>query len=234
MKILIIWDFDGVIADSEKLWSQNWVDMLKQKKGIELTHQQTKDLIIGVSEKTKIFRLKKAFPNMEIDAGFLDEIHQNEINLIDNVMEATPGIEAIFKDNRFVHCIATGATKDMNIRKLKRLGFDKYFDEKNCFTADMVDKGKPHPDLFLLAAKKMNVSPQDCIVIEDATSGFLAAREAQMTVVAFVGAENNNTTEYRKICKEHNVDGIFATMTELHKFLKNMQQTKNISNDKQR
>ena len=54
MKKLLIWDFDGVIADSEKLWVQNWVDMLKNEYNIALTQQQTKDYIVGVSEKTKI------------------------------------------------------------------------------------------------------------------------------------------------------------------------------------
>ncbi len=220
MKKLIIWDFDGVIADSEKLWVQNWVDMLKDEYNIALTPQQTKDYIIGVSEKTKIFRLKKAFPNLDISSEFIEQIHQNEIHLIDNVMQAMPGIEAIFQDKSYIHCIATGATKDMNKRKLKRLGFDKYFNEDNCFTADMVDKGKPYPDLFLLAAEKMQVKPQECIVIEDAVSGFQAAKAAGMTVIAFVGAENNNNEAYRHICKEHKVDNICSTMPEVHQFLR--------------
>lgn len=229
MKKLIIWDFDGVIADSEKLWVNNWVDMLKTQKGIHLSPEETKQYIVGVSEKTKIFRLQKAYPDLEISPDFIEQIHNNEINLIDNVMEATPGIEQIFQNKMFQHCIATGATRNMNIRKLKRLGFDKYFNDNNCFTADMVEKGKPHPDIFLLAAHKMGIAPKDCIVIEDAVSGFQAAKAAGMSVIAFTGAENNNTEEYKDICRRQNVNAVCSTMAALHQFLINMNTLKRSS-----
>lgn len=219
MKKLIIWDFDGVIADSEKLWVQNWVDLLRQRKNLLLSPEQTKKYIVGISEKTKIFRLQKAFPNLEIEQEFTDQIHQNEIFMIENVMEASPGIETIFKDSAFQHCIATGATTEMNEKKLHRLGFDKYFNAHNCFTADMVEKGKPHPDIFLLAAKKMGFQPQDCIVIEDAVSGFQAAKAANMRVIAFIGAENNNTPEYKKVCQNEKVDAVCSSMPALHNTL---------------
>lgn len=216
---LIIWDFDGVIADSEKLWVEIWVDLLKERKGISLSAEETKKYIVGISEKTKIFRLQKAFSSLIIEKDFTDEIHRREIFAIENIMEPTPEIENILKNEQVEHCIATGATKDMNEKKLKRLGFDKYFPQSNCFTADMVEKGKPYPDLFLLAAAKMGYSPKDCIVIEDAVSGFQAAKAAGMKVIAFVGAENNNTPEYKQICKAEGVDAICSTMDALSKTL---------------
>ena len=118
---LIIWDFDGVIADSEKLWVEIWVDLLKERKGISLSAEETKKYIVGISEKTKIFRLQKAFSSLIIEKDFTDEIHRREIFAIENIMEPTPEIENILKNEQVEHCIATGATKDMNEKNLKDL-----------------------------------------------------------------------------------------------------------------
>ena len=53
MKKLIIWDFDGVIADSEKLWVSVWVETLKKEKNLQLSDEEKLNLLVGVSDKTK-------------------------------------------------------------------------------------------------------------------------------------------------------------------------------------
>jgi beta-phosphoglucomutase-like phosphatase (HAD superfamily) len=58
------------------------------------------------------------------------------------------------------------------------------------FSASMVSRGKPAPDLFLLAAKEMGVEPQECLVIEDSVPGIRAARAAGMTVWRFTGGSH--------------------------------------------
>ena len=59
MKKLLIWDFDGVIADSEKLWVRAWDEILKSEKQIILTDKEKNDLLVGVSDKTRRERLEK-------------------------------------------------------------------------------------------------------------------------------------------------------------------------------
>jgi beta-phosphoglucomutase-like phosphatase (HAD superfamily) len=83
------------------------------------------------------------------------------------------------------------------------------------FTADMVQRGKPEPDLFLLAATTKGYAPQDCIVIGDSLNDFAAAKAAGMESIAFVGAEGNDTPEYRQKCLEAGVVAVCATMPEV-------------------
>jgi beta-phosphoglucomutase-like phosphatase (HAD superfamily) len=59
--------------------------------------------------------------------------------------------------------------------------------EPNLFSAAEVEHGKPAPDLFLHAAKRMGAKPVDCLVIEDSEPGVIAARRAEMTVFGFLG-----------------------------------------------
>ena len=218
-KKLIIWDFDGVIADSEHLWVQNWVNALKIYKNLELDAAQEEFYIRGKADKTKVELLQKDFPNMEFEEAFWHYLKENEIKLIASELTITPGIEAIFADKRFSHCIATGATEEKNRRKLEKLGLNKYFSADNMFTAYDVPKGKPAPDLFLYAAEKMGYKPADCVVVEDSAVGITAGVQASIPVIAYVGATGNNTPEYAQKCRELGADYVVCTMADVYAVL---------------
>jgi beta-phosphoglucomutase-like phosphatase (HAD superfamily) len=66
---------------------------------------------------------------------------------------------------------------------LKATGLDEIFPLHKRFSSQMVERGKPHPDIFLLVAEKMSVDPQDCMVIEDSPAGVQAARVARMNFI---------------------------------------------------
>ena len=78
MKKLIIWDFDGVIADSEKLWVSVWVETLEKEKNLQLSDEEKLNLLVGVSDKTRKERLKKYFPTLVIDDEFMQKIDEGE------------------------------------------------------------------------------------------------------------------------------------------------------------
>ncbi|MBR1904357.1 MAG: HAD family hydrolase, partial [Alphaproteobacteria bacterium] len=69
-------------------------------------------------------------------------------------------------------------------------------------------------------AETKGYKPQDCIVIGDSLNDFAAAKAAGMQSIAFVGAEGNNTAEYRKKCENAGVSAVCATMEEVKQFLK--------------
>lgn len=217
--MLIIWDFDGVICDSDYLWADNWQKLLLQEKKIKLSEDDVKNLLIGISEKDKKAKLEQHFSNLTIDDSFMEKLNQLHDYGMKNLLTLTPGVEEIFKDTRFKQCIATGGNDYQNKTKNHAVGIDKYFDSTNCFTADMVSKGKPEPDLFLLAAKQMKTPVTECIVIEDAISGIRAAKSAGMKCFAFVGAKANNNPEYREKCLSFGADQVFEDMKKLHKTL---------------
>lgn len=217
--MLIIWDFDGVICDSECIWVNNWEKLLLQEKNIKLTENEVEKLLTGIADKDKKENLEQYFPNLVIDNDFMKKINQLHDYGMKNLLTLTPNIEEIFKDTRFKQCIATGANAYQSQTKNHSVGIEKYFNADNCFTVDMVSKGKPEPDLFLLAAKQMKTPITECIVIEDAISGIHAAKAAGMKCFAFVGAKANNTPEYREKCLRHGADQVFDDMKKMHKTL---------------
>lgn len=221
-KTLIIWDFDGVIADSEHLWVQNWLDCLRLFFGLELPAEKVEYYIRGKSNKTKVDLLCNDFPHLKFEDTFWDKLRENTVRLVATELTLTPGVEAIFQNRKFAHCIATGATERKNSLKVEKLGLEKYFPAHNMFTAYAVENGKPAPDLFLYAAQKMGYTPQNCVVIEDSLAGITAGAAAEMPVIAYIGATGNNSDEYAEQCRLAGATHIARTMPEvadiLHKF----------------
>ena len=216
MKKLIIWDFDGVISDSEHLWVQAWCEVLKKDKGIILTNEQARDLLMGIADKTRKARIEEKY-NIILDETFMKHIGEREVFLGTNYMTTMPGVEKVMANPKFEKCIATGATKTQHAWKMTQFKWIyKYMKDTDFFTVDMVKVGKPAPDIFLLAAKTKGYAPKDCIVIGDGLSDFNAARAAGMDFIAFVGAEGNNTPEYRKKCEELGAIVVCATMEEVN------------------
>lgn len=219
---LIIWDFDGVIADSEKLWVSVWLETLKQEKNISLNDEEKLSLLIGIADREKKINLERYFPNLVLDEDFMQKIDAGEIYKGTYFMQPIDGVEEVMSDNRFAHCIATGATKEQHSWKMTQFKWiEKYMSPKDYFTVDMVKCGKPAPDLFLLAAESKQYKPEECLVIGDSLNDFNAANAAGMKSIAFVGAEGNDTPEYRKKCQSTGVLGICSTMQEVKQLLGN-------------
>jgi HAD superfamily hydrolase (TIGR01509 family) len=84
-------------------------------------------------------------------------------------------------------CIASSSSRERLALSLDVLGLTGHF-AGGVFSADEVSRGKPHPDLFLMAAARMAASPSRCLVIEDSESGVRAGLAAGMTVVGFCAA----------------------------------------------
>ena len=220
-KPLIIWDFDGVIADSEKLWVEIWRSLLKKLKNIVLTPEEELKLLVGVADATRKETLQKYFPNLVLDDDFMHQIAKEEYYAGVHYMQPIPGVQELFSDPMFDHCIATGATAEQHAWKMTRFKWIENY-TKDYFTVDMVKQGKPAPDLFLLAAKSKHRQPSDCLVIEDSINGMIAAKKANIKCIAFVGAEGNNTPEYRKKCLYAGCIDVCETMPQLHQAIKNL------------
>ncbi len=219
-KNLLIWDFDGVLADSEHLWVQNWTETLQELYGLKLSAALQKQYLEGKADKTKVELFAKDFPNIKLDEHFWDKIHQNEDRLIASELVLTVDIEKILDDKNFAQCVATGATIEKHNKKVKKLGLGKYFDEHNTFTAYMVANGKPAPDIFLYAAEKMGYKPQNCLVVEDSAAGIKAAVAAGIPVIAYIGATGHNTPEYAAACTKAGALKVSDNMRDVYKIIK--------------
>lgn len=218
LKKLIIWDFDGVIADTEKLWLENRCQMVNDTFGLNWDFATTNQHLGGMSDKTKRLNLDKL--GLKTDNQFWEESMKRDLKIMAEGFEPTPGVEDILKCQAIKQCVATGGIYSKSVIKLQTVGFwNKYINDNNLFTADMVEHGKPEPDLFLLAAHKMGVEPSQCVVIEDSLAGMTAGLKAGMTVIAFIGCEMNNTPENIQQIKKLGVCHIFRNMAEIKDFL---------------
>ena len=124
-KKLIIWDFDGVIADTEKLWLKNRQILMKEALGIDWDWQRMVLDNLGLTT----------------DDDFWNKSIEMDINTMHSEgFELTDGIEDIFK-LPIKQCIATGGVKDKTAEKIKITGIKNYFPDDKVFTIDMVKNG---------------------------------------------------------------------------------------------
>jgi HAD superfamily hydrolase (TIGR01509 family) len=97
-----------------------------------------------------------------------------------------PGAVAAVAGTPLLKAVASSSTKEGLERKLRQVGLWSHF-EPHVYSADHVAKAKPAPDLFLHAAEKLGVRPDECLVLEDSVNGVVAGRAAGMRVWGFLG-----------------------------------------------
>jgi HAD superfamily hydrolase (TIGR01509 family) len=111
--------------------------------------------------------------------GLVDQAYRKRLKPI-------VGVEAALHGLATSKCVASNAQQNRLVEALQISGLHDLF-YPHIFSADMVPRPKPHPDLFLYAARQMRVSANRCIVIEDSVAGVQAAKSAGMTVLGFSG-----------------------------------------------
>ena len=216
-KNLIIWDFDGVIADTEYLWMENRRKLLKKYFNINWDLKTTNHHLGGMHWMTRLQTLQKM--GFDVDKKFEDEATQLDWQVLSKGISLIPGIEKIFAHTEIKQCIATGGTKEKTEAKIKAVHIDDIFPSYKIFLSEMVAQGKPAPDLFLFAAEKMDEKPENCLVIEDSLAGLTAGLAAKMETIAFVGSKMNNNDEYISQVQALGIKHIFKKMNEIYDFI---------------
>lgn len=179
----ILWDMDGVIANTAPFHFQAWRDTFT-KRGVKFTKEDF-DHTFGLRNDSiirKILGKKISAEDIEVIA---QEKEANFRHRLPPALQPLPGVIQLLKalkDAGFKMALASSAPKEnLDLLTLK-LGVKEYFDA--VVSDKEAKKGKPSPDLFLLAAEKLKVPPHNCIVIEDAIAGVAAAKAAQMKCIA--------------------------------------------------
>ena len=187
----VIFDMDGVIIDSEKLWVQADNEIFSSL-GVVITNElleMTKTMT--TSEVTKFWY--DIFPWQDVE---LNEVENMVVSRVIELIETEecyingvkPFIEQL-KTYNYKIGLATNSPSKIIPVVLNKLDMTHLFDA--VCSADFVKKAKPDPEIYYETAKKLNVAPNDCIVIEDSYSGMLAAKNAGMTVVAFTNGNKD-------------------------------------------
>lgn len=190
-KQAVIFDMDGVVINSEHFWLQAEIEIFSALGVIlsEEDRQQTRTMT--TAEVTNFWFTKYPWKNVslfETEQMVIDrviELIQTQNCFIENIR---PFIQHL-KAKNYKIGLATNSPESFISISLDRVGISDLFDAIT--SAEHEKKGKPDPAVYLTTAKKLNVSPDRCIVIEDSYHGMQAGKRAGMTVVAFTNGNEN-------------------------------------------
>lgn len=184
MTRLIIFDFDGVVADSE--WLANGVlAELMTELGRPMTVHEAIAAFMG-KRASDVVAAVSALSGRPAAVTLADEIQARTLERFRRELAEVPGCRAYIEGfPSLKRCIASSSSPERLAACLDLLRLGEVFGG-HVFSAAHVARGKPHPDIFLHAAARMQVQPADALVIEDSESGVRGAVAAGMTVIGLL------------------------------------------------
>lgn len=181
----VIFDVDGLLADTEPVWQDAELDVFGGL-GMPLTREDCRTTMgLRVDEVVRHWRTRRGWTPDVADDVVVDRIVDRVCELVAVRDIALPGVD---------HAIATAADAGLRLAVassssmriigaiLRRVGVDDRFEVVR--SAEHEPYGKPHPGVFLSAAADLDVDPTACVVLEDSPNGILAAKAARMRCLA--------------------------------------------------
>src|SRR5215475_558963 len=183
----VIFDLDGVVADSHPIHEMAWKALLVEA-GLK-------------PEAISVGFLYAGHPRREILKHYLGELSDAQIQhwgrrkdelyeLSAKKLQSKPGIPRVIsqlKQAGILCALATSAGRVRTVESLAHLGLSDYFSA--VVTGEDVRNAKPAPDIFLLTARKLDVAPRNCVVVEDSVAGVQAAVAGGMKCVGFASPD---------------------------------------------
>jgi HAD superfamily hydrolase (TIGR01509 family) len=208
---LMIFDCDGVLVDSELLSCRAGVEALAAI-GRPVSLEAFAERFVGISDKEVFAALEQDFGGA-LPEAFKADVARRSALLFAKGLRRIPHVAWALPRLSVRKCVASGSVPEGLEAKLHRAGLYHHF-APALFSAAMVQRGKPAPDLFLHAAARMAAEPKGCLVIEDSRPGVLAAKAAGMTVFGFVGGSHCRPGHGSKLI-EAGADLVFDDMRAL-------------------
>jgi len=181
----IIFDADGVVVDSEKMWDRAQAEFALWL-GVPYEPKKLKPLIAGRSQSEAVEILRAEY-GIAGDTTLL-VIKRMELVKAEfkEGVQFVPGFAEFFQHVKsdYGTCIATSMPEELLAIVDAHLGLSKLFGERIFSLQAVGYRSKPNPDLFLHAARQLGATPANCLVIEDAPNGVEAAKRAGMKCVA--------------------------------------------------
>ena len=218
----VLFDMDGVIVDTEPLHHKAYQKMFG-KVGIEVSSEMYEGFT-GQSTYGICVQLCTYF-NLEQDPQELVQIKRNYFTKLffeDNDLQLIDGVEELINDyfkQGLTLIVASSASMFTINNVMKRFNLDRFFSNK--LSGADLKASKPHPEIFINAAKAANALPNECFVIEDSTNGIKAAKRAGIYCVAYKSehSKNQDYTLADMVISDYNeiyfskIQGIFNSST---------------------
>lgn len=214
--MLLIFDCDGVLVDSEMIASRVLAAKLSAI-GYPVTAKQCRERFTG-KWMTDVLALV-AETGVAVPDDFKETLKAADKEAFERELKPMPGVLQVIRELKHDRCVASSGSVEKMETTLGISGLLPYF-RPHLFSAVHVKRGKPEPDLFLHAAQRMGRAPGDCLVIEDSTAGVTAARRAGMRVIGFAGASHaREMPGYADALRQAGAADVFDDMTRLSEFL---------------
>lgn len=184
---LVIFDCDGVLIDSEIISARMLVAELA-KLGVMIDLDYVARHFLGRSYPTVMQQIRREF-GLSLPDSFEDAYREALLAAFRRDLKVVPHAPTVLAEIGVPFCVATSSSPRRAAISLGLVGLADLVGAR-LFTSTMVAKGKPAPDLFLLAAERMGADPARVLVIEDSLTGIRAGLAAGMTVWRFVGASH--------------------------------------------
>jgi HAD superfamily hydrolase (TIGR01509 family) len=185
---LVIFDCDGVLVDSEPI-ANGVLARLLTEEGLPMTTAQARAAYQGrlLSEVEEMVarELGRGLP-----AGFIERYEREREREFRDALRAVDGVAPVVEQVRAAGvdvCVASQGKLSKTRLSLELTGLAELFAQTARFSGEEVPRGKPHPDLFLHAARRMGAEPEACVVVEDTVVGVRAAVSAGMRAVGYAG-----------------------------------------------
>ena len=176
----IIFDFDGVLVDSEtivlKAFSKYMQECRIKTNEKELANLVGKPTIVVIDILSE-----KYFP--ENKKKFSDDVMNIASNIYKKELKKIVGVEEFLEKSKHNLYIGSNSLKDRILDGLKRVGLEKYFNSNQIYSLDLVDNPKPHPDIYLKAVNDNDLIINETIIIEDSVVGVKAGQDANVKVI---------------------------------------------------
>jgi HAD superfamily hydrolase (TIGR01509 family) len=184
---LVIFDCDGVLVDSEPIFNRAHAEILTQC-GYRTTPRIIGERFCGISDAEMLAAIEREW-GRRLPADYRERVRTLADAACEARLTALPGIHETLDLVTAPICVASSSTPERVRKSLGLTGLLERF-EPNIFSASMVPRGKPAPDLFLLAARTMQTDPTRVVVVEDSVPGVRAAVAAEMSVIGFCGGSH--------------------------------------------
>ena len=191
----IIFDFDGVLVDSEtivlKAFSKYMQECRIKTNEKELANLVGKPTIVVIDILSE-----KYFP--ENKREFSDDIMNIASNIYKKELKKIVGVEGFLEKSNHNLYIGSNSMKDRILDGLKRVGLEKYFNSNQIYSLDLVDNPKPHPDIYLKAVNDNDLIIDETIIIEDSVVGVNAGKDAKIKVIGLTAGGHWHTDRDEK------------------------------------
>ena len=215
----IIFDFDGVIVDSEVLASKAFAKYfskfdrsIKEEQFYKYAGKKTVEVIDLLSAKYKIEN-KETFTNEIFD--IVAEVYSRDLKLVDGAKDY------ISKSNRD-HFIGSNSNKDRIMDGLKLVDLDKIFLSDHVYSFDMVERPKPDPEIYLKVLNDNSLNIQETIIIEDSGVGVKAASSAGVRVFGLTAGKHWHSNRDKNELFDNGALNVFSDYISLGKAIEEL------------